>query len=281
MITIKNLAFSFKRERLFRDLNLEIKSGSICGILGKNGAGKSTLLNLAAGLLNRYRGSINVNGYTPRKRNASMLESLYMIPEKLFVPAVKGNDYRKLFAPFYPKFSNTQFDNLIKDYELDTDKKLTQMSFGQKKKFIIAFALSTNCSLLLLDEPTNGLDIPSKKLFRRSLINSFNEDQLILISTHQVRDLEDVLDQIVILDDGRIVFNYSSEEIESNIVQFNSVSELSDSSIIYGEKSIGGYAYLSSKLDDDNNNQSPVDVELLFNAAVNNSSKLNSIFDSR
>jgi len=278
MIDIKNLEFSFGKERLFRDLNLGIKSGSICGILGKNGAGKSTLLNLAAGLLNKYRGSINVNGYVPRKRNVSMLESLYMIPEKIYVPPLTGKNYTKLFSPFYPKFSNIQFDSLTKEYELNLGKKLTQMSLGQQKKFIIAFALSTNCSLLLLDEPTNGLDIPSKKQFRRSLINSFNEDQLILISTHQVRDLEDVLDQIVILDDGKIVFNYSTEEIENNLVQFNSFSEITDSSIIYSEKSIGGYTYLGSK-SLESYQQCTVDVELLFNAAISNSHELSRTFD--
>jgi len=279
MITIKNLEFSFKQERLFKDLNLDIQPGSICGILGKNGAGKSTLLNLVSGLLNRYRGSIRVNDYIPYKRISSMLENLYMIPEKISLPAIKGNDYRKLCSPFYPNFCNSKFAKLMQEYEVNPEKKLTQMSQGQKKKFIIAFALSTNCSLLLMDEPTNGLDIPSKKQFRKSLINTFNKDQLILISTHQVRDLEDILDKIVILDTGKIIFNYSSEEIENKLMQFNTVEEVTDQTIVYSEKSIGGYTYLSSK-SNTSHLQCPVDVELLFNAAVSNSHELNSIFNN-
>ncbi|HJO92967.1 MAG TPA: ABC transporter ATP-binding protein [Victivallales bacterium] len=259
---------------------MNIKSGNICGLLGKNGAGKSTLLYLIAGLLISDKKGIKVNMLTPSKRNSQLLKNCFLLPEKLYVPSLTGKQYLKLYAPFYPLFSHDQFEILINEFELDIKKKLTKMSFGQKKKFLLAFAFSTNCSLLLLDEPTNGLDIPSKKQFRKALISSFNEEQLILISTHQVRDLENLIDPIVILDDGKIIFNHSLEEIEDKLVQVTTNEQPSYTSNIYYEKSIEGYTYLTEdKLLTDESK--PIDIEFLFNSVVDKNSKIEEILSGK
>jgi ABC-2 type transport system ATP-binding protein len=276
MININKLNFKYDKNLLFNDLNLSIDNGSICGVLGKNGAGKSTLLYLIAGLLSPDKKNIKVNSLYPADRKTDFLKECFILPEKLSVPSLTGQQYVKLYSPFYPSFSNDQFKILLNEFELDINKNLTKMSFGQKKKFLIAFAFSTNCSLLLLDEPTNGLDIPSKKQFRKSMINSFNEEQLILISTHQVRDLENLIDPIIILDEGKIIFNHSMEEVEDKLIQVTTNEQPSESSNIYSEKSFAGYTYLTDNKELAENAR-PIDIELLFNSVVDKNSNIEKI----
>ncbi|MCP4180719.1 MAG: ABC transporter ATP-binding protein [bacterium] len=280
MINIKDLNFKYEKKPLFNGLNLNIKSGNICGVLGKNGAGKSTLLYLIAGLLSSEKRNIEINKFNPSDRNAKFLANCFILPEKLYVPSLTGKQYAKLYAPFYHSFNHDQFKLLLNEFELDANKILTKMSFGQKKKFLIAFAFSTNCSLLLLDEPTNGLDIPSKKQFRKALISSFNEEQLILISTHQVRDLENLIDPIIILDEGKIIFNHSMEEVEDKLIQITTNEQPSESPNIYFEKSFAGYTYLTDN-EQLANESKPIDIELLFNSVVEKNSKIEEILSDK
>jgi ABC-2 type transport system ATP-binding protein len=158
------------------------------------------------------------------------------------------------------------------EFDIDPAEKLSSMSFGQKKKFMIAFGLSTWSSILLLDEPTNGLDIPSKSQFRRLAASGTSEDRIILISTHQVRDMENLIDPIIIVENGKIIFNRSMEEI-TNSFSFTKKEEVpAGDNVVYYEKMLGGYMTALAGRDEDSLS---VDLEFLFNMVVSRGNEIN------
>jgi ABC-2 type transport system ATP-binding protein len=276
MIQIKNLSFGYtKKRQLYKNLNLSLESGSIYGLLGKNGAGKSTLLKNLAGLLFPTGGTISIDGFAPKKRSPSFLETIYLIPEEVYVPAVTIKTYKDLFAPFYPNFNEAHFNGYLDQLDVKDKGKLNRLSFGQQKKFIIAFALACNTKILLLDEPTNGLDIPSKIRFRKLISSIFNEDRMIFISTHQIRDLDNLIDRVIIVDNGELLLHASITEISEKLC-FKTVNELQDTDkILYSEESLKGFTVVSvnNKYED-----SKVNLEHLFNAITENPLKAKAIF---
>ncbi|KDN56059.1 ABC transporter ATP-binding protein [Flavobacterium seoulense] len=266
MINIQHLTFRYKKQdALFTDLSFEQQQGSIVGLLGKNGAGKSTLLQLISGLLKPQTGDLLVNNFKPFDRSPNFLSDIYMVSEEFSFPSITIGLYIKATAPLYPKFDYEKMNHILQQFELETKKNLNGLSHGQRKKFLIAFALSTNCSLLILDEPTNGLDIPSKSLFRKILVSSVSDEQLVLISTHQVKDIETVIDTIVVLDEGKIVYNESVFSISEQL-QFKTVASLTGEATIYQEKCLGGHRIIipANELE-----ETEIDIELLFNAIIN------------
>lgn len=275
MIEIKNLSFAYKREKLFSDLNLSVKPGGICGLLGKNGAGKTTLLKLMAGLLFPQDGSISIFEKDPSKRQVEFLQDLVFLPEVFDLPPVTPGQYQMLYSPFYPGFDDNRFKSLMDEFEIMDNKKLNGFSYGQKKKFLIAFGLATNGRLLLLDEPTNGLDIPSKSQFRKAVASCLEDDRIFIISTHQARDLESLIDPIIILDEGKIIFNQSNEEI-SNRLKVSYLSRPPEpEEALFSEKTFEGYTVITENNDHED---SHIDLEMLFNTVINNSAKISSLF---
>jgi ABC-2 type transport system ATP-binding protein len=264
MITIQNLSFQYKKQdALFTDLSFEQQSGSIVGLLGKNGAGKSTLLGLISGLLKPQGGAVNINGFKPFDRLPDFLADICMVAEEFSFPSITIQLYIKATAPLYPKFDYDKMSHILQEFELDPKKNLNKLSHGQRKKFLIAFALATNCSLLILDEPTNGLDIPSKSLFRKILVSSVSDEQLVLISTHQVKDIETIIDTIVVLDEGKMVFKETVLDI-SQEWQFKTVASLAGiENPIYQEICLGGYRIIEPA---NTLEETEIDIELLFNA---------------
>lgn len=264
MIKIKNLTFGYKKKTpLFNHLALEMGNGQIVGLLGKNGAGKSTLLNLMSGLINLQQGEIIVNGQIPFKRTPSFLEDIYLVPEEFSFRGVSIDTYVKATSIFYPKFDNEKLDKILIEFELKYDYNLNKLSHGQRKKFLIAFALSTNCATLLLDEPTNGLDIPSKSQFRKIMVGSVTEDQLVLISTHQVKDIDSVIDTVIVLDNGNVVFNENTYDILQKF-HFETVPSLqNEKDVLYSEQCPSGYKIICQAK---KNDSSVIDLEMLFNA---------------
>lgn len=276
MIQIENLSFGYsKKKLLYKDLSLSIAEGSIYGLLGKNGAGKSTFLKNLIGLLFPLNGSITVNGYSPKKRLPSFLETIYLIPEEVNVPPLTMKEYKKLFSPFYPNFNDEQFFDYLKQLEVNEEGKLNTLSFGQQKKFIIAFALACNTKVLLLDEPTNGLDIPSKIRFRKLISSVFTEDKIIFISTHQIRDLDNLIDHVIIVDNGDLLLN-SSIEVISEKLSFRTVIEVLDGTkVLYKEESLKGATIVVENTEGEN---SKVNLEHLFNAITENPERAKLIF---
>lgn len=274
MVTIRNLEFGYRRDPLFSGLDLDLNPGNIYGLLGRNGTGKTTLLKVITGQLFPRAGELNVLGHTPGDRVPSMLADVYFLPEEFYLPAMKAADYMKAYAPFYPRFNSEAFLRQLEEFELPADRNLNTLSYGQKKKALLAFAMSTGVSLILLDEPTNGLDIPSKAQFRRLITGSLREDQAIMVSTHQVRDMENMIDPVIILDDGKIILNRNMNEIASKLSMKMFRSEPEEGEVLYAEKVLGGYAAVVEEPSD----EFALDLEVLFNTVMQNREKCTAMF---
>lgn len=273
MITLDNVTFGYRSRKLFNDLNLEIESGSIYGLLGKNGEGKTTLMKLIAGLLTPKSGIIDVLGEKPSARRPSLLSEVFVLPEEFEMPRMSINEYATCYGVFYPNFSTTQLHKLLVELDVDANQNLYTMSFGQKKKAMIAFAIACNTKLLLMDEPTNGLDIPSKGHFRRVIASIAQDDRTIIISTHQVRDLDQLIDRILILDNSEILMNASVNEITEKLY-FTLLTATDEA--LYAEQTIHGRWGVKIN---ENQQDSQMDMELLFNAATSNRQVIKKIFN--
>ncbi|MBY0544723.1 MAG: ABC transporter ATP-binding protein [Gammaproteobacteria bacterium] len=278
MLKINQLNFGYKnQEKLFSNLDLLVESGGICGLLGKNGAGKTTLLKIISGLIFPQQGDCSVLNYVPKQRKPQFLEEIYFLPEDIYLPALTVVEYINCYAKFYPKFDYLLLDKYINEFGLEKNKLLTTLSHGQKKKFLLAFGFATNCTIMILDEPTNGLDIPSKAEFRKLLVETTTDDKLIIISTHQVHDVENIIDSIIILDEGNIILHETLANINSKL-SFSYVQEEPNRySSLYYEKRLGGYV---SIMENSNEQDTPIDLEVLFNAVLLNKNKIQHIFGS-
>ncbi len=276
MIQLQNVHFQYKKKTpLFQALNLEIPAGNIYGLLGKNGVGKTSLLKLIGGLVFPKSGTIDVMGFTPENRFPAFLADLFFLPEELHVPAMKISTFEKVYAPFYPRYNSKQFHEYLAEFELDAGKTLTALSQGQKKKAITAFGLATNSRLLILDEPTNGLDIPSKSLFRKLLTTAITDERTCIISTHQVRDMGNLMDPIIIMDEGQIIFNDSVETIAEKLQFEVKYSRGEPDDVLYAERVPGGYMVVTENLDGE---ETEVDIEVFFNAMMANKQAIRALF---
>jgi ABC-2 type transport system ATP-binding protein len=267
MIVFEQVNFGYpKRLPLFEGLDLELKSGKVVGLLGKNGAGKSTLLRLMAGLLQPKAGKVQCFGSETFDRNRSFLDQLLFIPEQVSIPgSLKVIEYVGIYRDFYSGFDQEKVNQLLEDFQIETGHRITNLSYGQQKKLQIAIGLSIGSKLLLFDEPTNGLDIPSKSAFRKVVSANLSEDQLLIISTHQVRDIEHLIDQVVVLDEGKIKFQADMEALEEAFV-FTQFGE-KPQDVLYSESHLLGARTISRKVDHQNGGGSP-DLELVFQAAI-------------
>lgn len=271
MINISNLSFGYKKKQpLFQELDLELKSGSIYGLFGMNGAGKTTLLKHIAGLLFAKEGKCEIFEKDVKQRLPEILANIYVIPEEFVLPQVKISTFVDLHAPFYPRFDQGLLNKYLDEFDISNGKKLTAYSYGQKKKFLIAFGLATQTSVLLMDEPTNGLDIPSKSQFRRTLASAVTEEQCIVISTHQVRDLASIIDHVIILDNGKIIFHNSVLDISTKL-SFIKIKDDTTDGVLYAEEVLGGKSAIINSVGHD----TAIDLELLFNGVVKNHSTIN------
>lgn len=220
MLNLNHVSYSYpgNPRPVISDFTMEIKPGGIYGLLGANGTGKSTLLYLMAGLLRPSSGSVSFKEQETFLRLPSTLTDVFLVPEEIELPAVTLDKYVALNAPFYEKFDRDEMNRYLEHFRLDPDIHLGRLSMGQRKKAFVAFALACNTSLLLMDEPTNGLDIPGKAEFRRAIVSAMSDDRTIIISTHQVRDLERVLDHVAIIDKKGVVLSASIAAIQSRLV---------------------------------------------------------------
>ncbi len=276
MIEIQNLTFGYNsKQHVLENFSLTIDPGTVYGLLGKNGTGKSTLLHLMAGLLSPQKGKVYYQQKETFKRHTSTLQDLFIVTEEFSLPRISMKQFVKSNAPFYPRFSEEILHSSLQHFELSKDIQLNELSMGQKKKAFICFALATNTSLLLLDEPSNGLDIPSKTQFRKAIAACMNEEKTIILSTHQINDIDSLLDHIVIIDDAQLILH----ESVSNICQklYFTEQEINDSieDVIYSQSSIRGKQCI---LPNKSGLDSKLNLELLFNAVLTEKSKIQQIF---
>jgi ABC-2 type transport system ATP-binding protein len=266
MINLKNVHFGYHAaDDLFKNITLTLEANSICGLLGKNGAGKTTLLKIMAGLIFPTTGTAAFKMIEVAKRLPHVLEDIYFVPEECYLPELSAKDYLKLYAPFYTRFDHALFERCESEFGISHDKLLTHLSYGQRKKFLISFALATHAKLILFDEPTNGLDIPSKSQFRQLIAANMTDDKLFIISTHQVHDVENLVDRVVMLDDGEIILNASITQIARSISFHQQQNEPTPGDCLYLEKTINGYSVIVKNT---TQGETHVDLELFFNMAM-------------
>lgn len=267
MIQITDITYSYGRRKapVFDKFSLDFAPGHIYGLLGKNGTGKSTLLYLISGLLRPQQGEILFEGRQVVKRLPEVLQEIFLVPEEFELPNVSLRNYVDLNAPFYPRFDCEVLKSCLERFELPEGLHLGGLSMGQKKKVFMSFALATGTRLLLMDEPTNGLDIPSKSLFRRVISQHMTDDRTLLISTHQVGDVDMLLDHVVMLEDNHLLLNRSTADICSTLrFEVRPMGEPIDDAL-YSQPSLQGNALIT--LNEHPDDETPLNLELLFNAA--------------
>lgn len=276
MIATRKLSFGYSSHRdVLTNITLNLENGHIHGLLGCNGIGKTTLLKLICGIMRPRCGEVRVAGVDPMSRLPEIFSDLIIIPEEFDLPNISLERYATITKPFYPRFDRGDMRRYCEEFGIDPKIKLHSLSMGQRKKAYIAFALACNVSMILLDEPTNGLDIPSKSIFRRLLASYVNEERLIVISTHQVADVEQLLDSIIILDEIGVALNATTEEIYRKI-KFGKVDE--NDKVIYSERTIAGDVAVSVNETDVD---TPLNIELLFNATTANRNAIAALFNTK
>jgi ABC-2 type transport system ATP-binding protein len=276
MIEIKDLAFSYGKTPILKSITTTLEEGRIYGLLGENGVGKTTLLTLLCGLKKVCSGSITTDGENPFDRTPTLLQNQFYLPDEVLPVAMKAECFAKERGAFWPDYDHSKFLEIMKEFENDPAKKMNQMSAGQLKKTYISLALACGCKYIFMDEPTNGLDIPSKTQFRSAIMKYTTDDSTIVISTHQVRDLENIIDPIIILDRQDVLLNATVEEITSKLY-FDYGTQLHPESL-YSEQLPGGFiqVYPNSTGED-----SKINVEALFNAVHKNKELVKGMFSNK
>lgn len=278
MIEVKNLSFSYgkRKQKVFDDFSLTLDKGSVYGLLGKNGTGKSTLLYLMTGLLRPQAGKVLYKGVDVSLRYPLTLQDMFLVPEEFALPSVSLKQYVKLNAPFYPNFSKEQLGTCLCDFDMNEDIHLGELSMGQKKKAFMCFALAANTSLLVMDEPSNGLDIPSKSQFRKVIASGMTDEKSVIISTHQVRDIDSLLDHVVIIDGTRVLLNASVKAIcEKLYFAEQGMNEPTDTAL-YVQPSVQGNSVI---LPNAYNEETNLNLEVLFNAMLAERERMQSMFN--
>ena len=279
MVRIRNLHFGYSRRVLqLENLSLDLERGHIYGLLGKNGAGKSTLLKNLVGLAFPLSGTCEVDGHAAARRRPDTLQDLFFLPEEVQAPPITARQLAADTGSFYPRFDNAAFERYLGEFEVVPHVKLSTMSFGQQKKTLIAFALATNTGLLVLDEPTNGLDIPSKAQFRKLVAGALSEERCVIISTHQVRDLDSLIDTVLVLNQRRVVLNASLDDLAEQLSFGPVPAGTTAADVLYAETTYRGEQGIRPSAGEA---YSKVDLELLFNALIAPNSPLTTYLSRR
>lgn len=276
MIEIKDLAFSYGKTPVLKSITTTLEEGRIYGLLGENGVGKTTLLTLLCGLKKVCSGSITTDGQNPFDRTPTLLQNQFYLPDEVLPIAMKAECFAKERGAFWPNYDHAKFLEIMKEFENDPAKKMSQMSAGQLKKTYISLALACGCKYIFMDEPTNGLDIPSKTQFRSAIMKYTSDDSTIVISTHQVRDLENIIDPIIILDRQDVLLNATVEEITGRLY-FDYGTQLHPESL-YSEQLPGGFIQVYPNTTGED---SKINVEALFNAVHKNKELIKGMFSNK
>jgi len=279
MVRIRNLHFGYSRRALqLENLNLDLQRGRIYGLLGKNGAGKSTLLKNIVGLAFPQSGTCELDGHAAARRRPDTLQELFFLPEDVQVPPVTATQLAASTGGFYPRFDAGAFHEYLRELDVPSMAQLTALSYGQQKKVLIAFALATNTSLLVLDEPTNGLDIPSKAQFRKLVARALGEERCVIISTHQVRDLDSLIDTVLVLHERRVVLHETIDQLAEQLSFGTAPVGAAAVDALYAEVAARGQQVIRPN---HAGAYSKVDLELLFNALTGPQSAVASYLTQR
>lgn len=272
MIHTHHLTYGYRRRQsVLDDINLDLPCGHVYGLLGKNGVGKSTLLKLLSGALIGY-GDIDIDGHDPRRRRVTFLQSIRLVHENERIYDLPIEALARATAPFYPTFDDSLFRHALEEFDVPARQRLTNMSLGQQKKALIALAVACNTPYLFMDEPTNGMDIPSKATFRRLMASLTDERKTVVISTHQVDDLDSLIDAVVILAGNGVLLCRTLQEVGMRLT-FGPAAPGDD--LLYSEPTLRGVMSVALNR---SGYESPVDLKLLFNATVTAPAMIHEIF---
>lgn len=269
MIEIHNLTYQYPGggAKVMENFNLRLDDGRIYGLLGQNGVGKTTLLGLISGLLRPTAGTVSIDGIESRRRDPDILANLFYVQDEFALPRVSLSTYTKVNSPFYPKFDKGELARCLDEFGMTADsRRLDQLSLGERKKVMLSLAIASGAKTILMDEPSNGLDIPSKSQFRKVLASAMTDERLIVISTHQVHDVSQLIDNVVVVDNRRILLNASMGDISEQYHFCTLAPGETTPGIIYSEPSIGGQIVMSRR--QPGQDESLVNLETLFNAAT-------------
>lgn len=211
-LEINNLNIGYKN-KVLDDLNLELDKGQIVGLVGPNGAGKSTLLRILAGLEKTYKGKVTIDGENLSYKTCDIVSyqpDKFALSEKLSVKDVVAT-----YKTFFKDFDEDKFYKLYEEFKLPQKAKVKEMSKGMREKMQIALSLSRKAEIFLLDEPISGVDPSARKAIINIILNNFEEDNLIIVSTHLINQIEPLLDRVLFLSDGKISLNKTVDEIRS------------------------------------------------------------------
>lgn len=276
MVNIDHLTFSYRKGKapVLDDITLRLSAGSVYGLLGPNGAGKSTLLYQMAGLLSPQRGKVEIDGVESRRRLPSTLSEVFIVPEEFVLPSIKLSSYVKLNSRYYPRFSESDMKRHLEMFGMESDPSLGQLSMGQKKKVFMAFALACNTKVMLMDEPTNGLDIPGKSVFRRFIASNMSDERLVVISTHQVNDVDNLLDHVIIINEHKLVCEATLNHIADRFLFTTTGDQRVVESALYAQPGLSGTSVV---LANDGREDTRVDMEMLFQFAMAKPELINSV----
>lgn len=276
MISFNQLGFRYRLgSQVFRDFSMTLSPGHVYGVLGENGVGKSTLMKLASGVLIPTAGSVTIDGCNASLREEATMAKIIYLPEEFSLPALTLDEFRKVTTPFYPSFSDESFEECCRVLDVVRDRRLDKLSMGQRKRAYLAFAFACRAEWLLLDEPTNGLDVAAKEAFRRLVARYVDEGQSIIISTHSVREIDSLIDHLIILDRKGIVLDASIGEIGSRL-RFGRCS--AEEEPLYSESTLAGTSGVVVNTTDE---ESPVDIEMLFMASLRSTERLRRLFNTK
>ena len=257
MIKLTNLEAGYKQKNpVLSAINTQIEAGNIYGLLGSNGVGKTTLHTLA-GVLEPLSGEVDVIGHTPSAHTRQFFEQIYYITDEVELPAMSLEGYIGTYAKFRPGFSREQMQDYLQRMNFTFGVRLNKLSLGNRKKFVIAYALACNTPLLLMDEPTNGLDIESKRQLRSILASLDMSNRAIIISTHQIADLEQMLSHILIIKDKQLIISTSLDNAAQRL-SFGRVGEFAEPLFVDGLRVIAP----------NNGEYSNLDLEMLYLAVL-------------
>ena len=262
MVELKNVSFGYNpNKNVIEDLSLNLEEGRFYGLLGKNGTGKTTLMKIISGILFAKEGYVNIDGNNPGDRKLETLQEIFMMPADFTFPKMSLEKCVSLYSSFYPKFNKDILDDCIENFEINKNiKSIDKLSLGEKHKIAVSLAISFGTKLILFDEAANGMDIPTRKMFRKMLMKHIREDQTVVLSTHVVQDIENLLTDIIVLRKGQKTFISSLDDIRS---KYSFGIQSNEEGAIYSEPCAEGYRVIYNNT---YNDDTEVSLELLFNA---------------
>ena len=211
ILECENLSKNYGSVKALDNLTLKIESGKIVGLLGPNGHGKTTLIKTLSGLLSKDKGKVLIDG---KRIGVGTKKIVSYLPERSYLsPEMKIKEVVSFFQEFYEDFDAKKADAMLGELSLDKESKLKSLSKGNREKVQLIMVMSRKAKLYLLDEPMGGVDPAARDYILKTIISNYSEDATVIISTHLIQDVEQILDEVVFLKEGKVMLHSDVEEL--------------------------------------------------------------------